>query len=277
MCVFTTGMASSVGKFESSWLWWGLGKFVSKCWQHHLPTALSTAVVTWLRSRCNVSKFPVLYSSPCIFTRQWREREGSTAWKWTDSYCHTLQCCPERCAVKLLQESIDEGQMPGWEPSETKLPYYHASVTDCMSVAACCCIRNIVGLRRWISTCSDPIRLSHTHTQQKSPLSVSNLMGPLPYIWLRTEESATAKCGTLVRIHHIYFIHPLKSLQYCLCFTAASSGGFSKKEVTCTATRSSGLMSVISEAKRSVFVLYIHEQLVSSVGPACVHKSITLY
>lgn len=36
-------------------------------------------------------------------------------------------------------------------------------------------------------------------------------------------------------------------------------------------------MSVISEAKQSVFVLYIHEQVVSSVGPVCVHKYITLY
>lgn len=120
--------------------------------------------------------------------------------------------------------------MPGWKPSETKLPYYHASVTDCMSVAACC-IRNTVGLRRWISTCSDPIRLSHTHTQQKSPLSVSNLMGPLPYIWLGTEESATAKCGALVKIHHIYFIHPLKSLQYCPCFLLPLQGVLAKRKL----------------------------------------------
>lgn len=177
-----------------------------------------------------IKKIPELYSSSCIFTCRWRRREGSTAWKWTDSYCHTLQCCPERCAVKLLQESIDEGQMPGWKPIETKLPYYHASVTDCMSVAACC-LRNTVGLRRWISTCSDPIRLSHTHTQQKSPLSVSNLMGPLSYIWLGTEESATAKCGALVKIHHISFSHPLKSLQYCLRFLLPLQGVLAKRRL----------------------------------------------
>lgn len=58
---------------------------------------------------------------------QWRE--GSTARGRTDGYCHTLQCRPERCAVRLLRESIDEGQLHAWKHWRRKLPYYRASVT----------------------------------------------------------------------------------------------------------------------------------------------------
>lgn len=76
----------------------------------------------------------------------WRKWEGSIAWGRTDGFCHTLQCRPERCAVKL-QESIDEGQLLAWKPCKGKLPYYHAGVTDWVSDAAhmlACCIQNTV-------------------------------------------------------------------------------------------------------------------------------------
>lgn len=150
---------------------------------------------------------------------RWREQEGSTAWRRTDGYCHTLHCRPERCAVKLLQESIDEGQLPAWKPCKRKLPYYHASVTEWLSVAAhmlACCIQNtvyIIHILKWISTCNNVIRLLHTLNH-----SVSNLMRPLPYIQLETVGSTTVGGHALVHMHHIYSIHALKSLEYVCVF-----------------------------------------------------------
>lgn len=109
-------------------------------------------------------------------TCRWREREGSTAWGRTDGYCHTLQYHPERCAVKLLQESIDEGQLPVWKVCKRKLPFCHASVTDWLSVAAHVSLLHAKyciypGQHKWISICRDPIRLPHILKTELTSLS----------------------------------------------------------------------------------------------------------
>ncbi len=68
-------------------------------------------------------------------------------------------------------------------------------------------------IHKWISTCRDPVRISHTLNH-----SVSNLMRLLPYFQLETVESTAVECSALVYIHHIYSIHAFKNLQYACVF-----------------------------------------------------------
>lgn len=77
-----------------------------------------------------------IYSMTCRQT----ERDKNTTWTWTDGYCHTLQCRPERCTVKLLQEYIDEDQLPVWKPLQeetTLLPCKCDWLTQCQSHTCC--------------------------------------------------------------------------------------------------------------------------------------------
>lgn len=83
-------------------------------------------------------------------------RGKSTAWGRTDGYCHTLQWRPERCAVRLLQESTDEGQLPVWQSlqEETTLIAMQVWRTGWLSAAAhmlAHCIPNTVYIPRNIN------------------------------------------------------------------------------------------------------------------------------
>lgn len=135
-------------------------------------------------------------------TCRWREREGSTAWGRTDGYCHTLQCRPERCAVKFLQESIDEGQLPVWKPCKRKhLITMQVWLTDSVwLLMLACCMQNTVYIPGNINE-SVHARIQSgfpIHGQRKSRLSVGNFMRPLPYILLETVVRTTAGCSALV-------------------------------------------------------------------------------